>query len=108
QVVIANVVATGYNGTFTITVTGPNTFTYTAGSSGLANSGGGTVTASSTVDTSANGGATEIGTTATIKTTTPHGYLPGQSVTIASVGAAGNNSNFLTLPVPSATASTTK
>src|SRR5262249_22316371 len=46
SVIIAGVGVGGYNGTFTITnVPSGTSFKYTAGSSGLANSGGGTATA---------------------------------------------------------------
>lgn len=41
---ILNADVSGYNGTFTITVTDTTHFTYTAGSSGLANSGGAGIT----------------------------------------------------------------
>ena len=45
QVIIAGVAVTGYNGTFTITDVSTTTFTYTDGTTGLANSTTGTPTA---------------------------------------------------------------
>src|SRR5262249_22653940 len=65
----------GYNGTFTITGTpSSNTFTYTAGSSGLAtDTGGGTATAGVATISSAS----ESGNTVTITTSASHGFSTG-------------------------------
>src|SRR5262249_1192818 len=48
-------------------------------------------------------GATEAGSTVTITTTTPHGFVVGQQVTVSAVGVAGYN-GFVKIPaVPSTT-----
>jgi uncharacterized repeat protein (TIGR01451 family) len=48
-------------------------------------------------------GATESGSTVTITTTIPHGFLVGQSVMIKGVGVAGYNGTFTIVSVPSPT-----
>jgi uncharacterized repeat protein (TIGR01451 family) len=48
-------------------------------------------------------GAAESGSTVTITTTSPHGFLTGQSVTIAGAGVAGYNGTFTIASVPSPT-----
>ena len=64
----------GYNGTFTVTaIPSSRSFQYTNPISGLATSGGGTVTL-------AVPGATESGTTVTISTAAAHGFSVGQMV----------------------------
>ncbi len=88
SVTIAGVAVTGYNGTFPV-VAVPNTtqFTYIAGVSGLAGSGGGT----------------SASATATIQTTTSHGLIVGQLVTTSSIGVAGYNGTFPITAVPDST-----
>src|SRR5262249_53348918 len=49
-----------------------------------------TLVGSSTANIGASG-ATESGTTITITTTAPHGFVPGNSVRVAGVGVAGYN-----------------
>ena len=78
-VTISGVGVAGYNGTFTVLgVLSSTQFTYVAGATGLANSGGGS-SASATV---------------TIQTTAAHGLVAGQLVTISGVGIAGYNGTF--------------
>ena len=48
-------------------------------------------------------GATESASTVTITTTSPHGFLTGQSATIAGVGVAGYNGTFTIASVPTTT-----
>ncbi len=85
---IAGVGVAGYNGTFPIvSVPSPTQFTYIAGASGLAASGGGTAASA----------------TATIQTAAAHGFLVGQLVTTADIGVAGYNGTFPITAVPDAT-----
>jgi len=78
-VTISGVGVAGYNGTFTVvSVLSATQFTYVAGVTGLANSGGGT-SASATV---------------TIQTTAAHGLSAGQLVTISGAGVSGYNGTF--------------
>jgi hypothetical protein len=48
-------------------------------------------------------GATESGTTVTITTTTPHGFSPGQTVTISGVGEPSYNGSFPIVATPTTT-----
>src|SRR6266436_3835846 len=87
-VTIAGVGVVGYNGTFPV-VSAPSTtqFTYIAGASGLAASGGGTAASA----------------TATIQTTTAHSFVVGQLVTTTGIGVAGYNGTFPVTSVPDST-----
>jgi hypothetical protein len=88
SVTIAGVAVTGYNGTFPVVAAPSNTqFTYIAGASGLAASGGGT----------------SASATATIQTTASHGLVVGQLVTTAGIAVAGYNGTFPITTVPDAT-----
>jgi len=88
SVTITGVGVAGYNGTFPIVATPSTTqFTYIAGASGLAASGGGTA-ASATV---------------TIQTAVAHGFVSGQLVTTTGIGVAGYNGTFAITNVPDAT-----
>jgi hypothetical protein len=88
SVTIAGVGVSGYNGTFpVVAVLGSTQFTYIAGASGLAASGGGTAASA----------------TATIQTTTPHGFVVGQLVTTSGIGVAGYNGTFPITSVPDST-----
>src|SRR5580704_17730743 len=88
SVTISGVGVTGYNGTFpVVTILNTTQFTYLAGASGLANSGGGTSASATT----------------TIQTLTPHGFVVGQLVTTTSIGVAGYNGTFAVASVPDAT-----
>src|SRR5581483_3650890 len=79
SVTISGVGVAGYNGTFpVVTVLSSTQFTYIAGASGLAASGGGTAASA----------------TATIQTSAPHGFVTGQLVTIAGVGVTAYNGTF--------------
>jgi len=111
-VTIAGVGVAGYNGTFTITGITATTFTYTDPTAGLANSGGGTVSLTTTNIANPNTtvaaspfGATEAGNTVTILTTTPHGYLVGDLVQISGVGG-GYDGDYLITAVPTPTSFT--
>jgi hypothetical protein len=85
---IAGVAVSGYNGTFPVVAVPTSTqFTYIAGASGLAASGGGT----------------SASATATIQTTTAHGLVVGQLVTTTGIGVAGYNGTFPITSVPDAT-----
>ncbi len=88
SVTIAGVGVSGYNGTFPIVaILSTTQFTYIAGASGLAASGGGTAASA----------------TATIQTTTAHGLVVGQLVTTTGIGVAGYNGTFPITSVPDAT-----
>src|SRR5277367_3634283 len=88
SVTITGLGGAGYNGTFSV-VAAPNTtqFTYIAGASGLAASGGGTSASAA----------------ATIQTTTAHGFVVGQLVTTTGIGTAAYNGTFPIATVPDAT-----
>ena len=84
-VTIAGVAVPGYNGTYMVlSVPSPTTFTYKATATGLAPSGGGTVSIS----------------IVTVTTTGPHNLVAGETVEIGGVGVAGYNGNFTILSVP--------
>jgi len=85
SVTIAGVGVAGYNGTFPV-VSAPSTtqFTFIAGASGLAASGGGTAASA----------------TATIQTATAHGLVTGQLVTTTGIGVSGYNGTFPVTSVP--------
>jgi hypothetical protein len=88
SVTISGVGVTSYNGTFpVVTILNSTQFTYLAGASGLANSGGGTSACA----------------TATIQTLTPHGLSVGQLVTVASVAVSGYNGTFNVVSIPDST-----
>src|SRR3989442_12479438 len=88
SVTIAGVGVSGYNGTFPVVSTPTTTqFTYIAGASGLAASGGGTAASA----------------TATIQTTAAHGFVVGQLVTTSGIGIAGYNGTFPITAVPDST-----
>jgi hypothetical protein len=88
SVTIAGVGVTSYNGTFPIvSVLSSTQFTYIAGASGLANSGGGT----------------SASATATVQTVTAHGFSVGQLVTVAGVTVAGYNGTVTVASVPDST-----
>ncbi len=93
-VTIAGVGVAGYNGTFTvIAVPTTRSFQYTNPVSGLATSGGGTVTLAAP-------GATEVGNTVTIRTSTPHGRSVGDVVTITGAGAYNGTWTITAVPTP--------
>ncbi|HKW64569.1 MAG TPA: hypothetical protein VJN89_18605 [Candidatus Acidoferrum sp.] len=88
SVTIAGVGVTGYNGTFpVVAVPSATQFTYIAGASGLAASGGGTAASC----------------TATIQTIVAHGFVVGQLVTTFGIGVAGYNGTFAITSVPDST-----
>src|SRR5271156_5203103 len=88
SVTVAGVGVSGYNGTFPVVAAPSSTqFTYIAGASGLAASGGGT----------------SASATATIQTTTAHGLVVGQLVTTTGIGVSGYNGTFAIATVPDAT-----
>jgi hypothetical protein len=85
SVTIAGVGVAAYNGTFPVASAPTSTqFTYIAGVSGLAASGGGTAASA----------------TATIQTTVAHGFVTGQLVTTTGIGVAGYNDTFAITSVP--------
>jgi hypothetical protein len=88
---------TNVNGTYAITLTGPNSFTYTA-SLGTPTAGtGGTVSVGSLVGVTATSVATSGGiTTVTATTSAASGFSAGQQVTIAgTTGGTNINGNFV-------------
>jgi len=88
SVTISGVSVTSYNGTFPVdTILNGTQFTYLAGASGLANSGGGT----------------SASATSTIQTLSAHGLSVGQLVTIASVAVSGYNGTFTVVSIPDST-----
>jgi hypothetical protein len=88
SVTVAGVGVAGYNGTFpVVSVPSSTQFTYIAGASGLAASGGGT----------------SASATATIQTTAAHGLVVGQLVTTSGIGVAGYNGTFPITAVPDST-----
>jgi hypothetical protein len=88
SVTVAGVAVTSYNGTFAVvSVPSSTTFTYIAGASGLAASGGGTAASA----------------TATIQTTAAHGFVVGQLVNVSGVGVTGYNGIFPVTAVPDST-----
>lgn len=101
SVTVAGVGVAGYNGTWTVTgVLSTTRFTYTCDTTGLANSGGGTVTSADIV-----AGATESGDTVTITLNNAYygSIKVGSSVTVAGVGVAGYNGTYTVTAVPSPT-----
>ena len=73
---------------------------------GLAASTTGTTVVSGTITGSINdfiSGATESGTIVTITTSTPHGFLVGESVTVTGVGVFGYNGTYTITSVPTPT-----
>jgi len=88
SVTISGVGVSGYNGTFpVVAVLNSTQFTYIAGASGLAASGGGT----------------SASATATIQTSASHGFVVGQLVTTSGIGVAGYNGTFAITGVPDST-----
>jgi hypothetical protein len=86
-IVVSGVSPAGYNGTFQITVTGPNTFTYALGTSPGTGGGG---TAAGVAVTA----ATWAGGVATIMTGAPHGLAVGNPVIVTGVSPTGYNGAF--------------
>src|SRR5712671_4891192 len=85
---VAGVAVSGYNGTFPIvSVPSGTQFTYIAGATALAPSGGGT----------------SASATATIQTAAAHGFVIGQLITNTSIGVAAYNGTFSIASVPEAT-----
>src|SRR5690242_1089435 len=88
SVTIAGVGVAGYSGTYQVVAALNSTqFTYIAGASGLAASGGGTAASA----------------TATIQTVAAHGLVVGQLVTASGIGVAGYNGTFTVTTVPDST-----
>ncbi|HLZ50816.1 MAG TPA: hypothetical protein VKP61_08705 [Candidatus Acidoferrum sp.] len=88
SVTIAGVGVAGYNGTYAVVAAPSGTqFTYIAGASGLAASGGGTAASA----------------TATVQTISAHGLVVGQLVTTSGIGVAGYNGTFPVTAVPDST-----
>jgi hypothetical protein len=88
SVTVGGVGVAVYNGTFPIVAIPSITqFTYIAGASGLAASGGGTAASA----------------TSTIQTSVAHGFVVGQLVTTTGIGLAGYNGTFPITAVPDAT-----
>ena len=87
SVTVAGVGISGYNGTFPVaSILSSTQFTYIAGVSALAASGGGS----------------SASATATIQTSVAHGLSAGQLVTITGIGVTGYNGTFTIASVPDA------
>jgi len=85
SVTISSVGISGYNGVFpVVSVLSSTQFTYIAGASGLAASGGGT----------------SASATATIQTAAAHGLVVGQLVTTSGIGVSDYNGTFQITAVP--------
>ena len=88
SVTVSGVGVAAYNGTFpVVAILSSTQFTYIAGASGL----------------TASGGGTSASATATIQTSTAHGFVAGQLVTTSGIGVAGYNGTFQITSVPDAT-----
>jgi phage tail sheath protein FI len=98
SVTIAGANQTAYNGTFTITVTGATTFTYTVAGT-PATPATGTITAEAAQSVSS---ITRSASPATVTTVSAHGFTTGQSVTIAGANPTEYNGTF-TITVTGAT-----
>jgi Metallo-peptidase family M12B Reprolysin-like/Putative Ig domain len=93
-VTISGVPVVGYNGTFTVTaVPSTRAFQYFNPVSGLATTGGGTITLNAP-------GLTESGNTVTVRTVAAHSRSVGDQVTISGAGNAGYNGTFTITAVP--------
>jgi hypothetical protein len=93
-ITISGVGVAGYNGTWTVTaVPTSRSLEYTNPTAGLATSGGGTITFAET-------GASEVGSTVTIRTSAVHGRSIGDVVTMSGVGVAGYNGTFTITGTP--------
>jgi hypothetical protein len=91
SVTITGIAVAGYNGTFPVVAAPSSTqFTYIAGASGLAASGGGQAASS----------------TATITTSAAHGFVVGQLITTTGIAVAGYNGTFPVAAVPNSTSFT--
>ena len=66
-------------------------------------SGAGAAPTCSTPIAASPAGATEAGTTVTIKTSSAHGYTVNETVTVAGAGVAGYNGTWLVTSVPTTT-----
>jgi hypothetical protein len=105
---IAGVSQIGYDGSFTISVTSPTTFTYTTAGSNLPAGAGGTAYAQGMIDTVAISTATTVnfgsGTgLAQFTTSSPHGLSVGQTIEVSGVSVAGYNGVFAVAQIPSPT-----
>jgi hypothetical protein len=95
-VTISGVPVPEYNGTWTVdTVPTTRSFTFTNPATGLARTGGGTITLNAP-------GLTEVGNTVTVRTSAAHGRSVGDTVVITGAGNAGYNGTFAVASVPSA------
>ncbi len=95
-VTISGVLVAGYNGTWTVdTVPTTRSFTYTNPATGLARTGGGTITLNAP-------GLAEVGNTVTVRTAAAHNRSVGDVVVITGAGDAGYNGTFTVASVPSA------
>lgn len=90
-VTISDVINASFEGTFTATVTGLNTFTYVQ-SGPNSTSGGGVVIHKANIETVS--GAVRSAGTSTVTTTTSHGFLLGQVVTISGVDDSSFNGSY--------------
>jgi hypothetical protein len=101
---VVGVGVAGYNGSWLITgIPTSASFTYTAKTSGLTASGGGTASSPRVGVAAAPTGATQVGTTVTITTTGPHGLLVGDLAIVRGVGVASYNGVWAVTAVPTST-----
>ena len=105
-VTIAGLTPAGYNGTYTIaSVSSSTSFTYFNATTGLTptTTAGTVILNAGTAFIPATTGATESGNVVSITTAAPHGFIVGQSVTIAGLTPAGYNGTFTVASVPTTT-----
>jgi subtilisin-like proprotein convertase family protein len=102
RIVIAGANQAGFNGTFTITgILDPQTFTFANATSGLAT--GAVFTYRDSTPTPSVMSLSGNGTTATVVTTTAHGFLPGDVVVIDGDTSGRFNGTFTIATVPNTT-----
>lgn len=87
---ISGVFNSSFDGIFTITVTSPTTFTYVQGGSNAVSGGGNVYQEANITDT----GAVRSAGTSTLTTSTSHGFLAGQTVTISGVKDSSFNGSY--------------
>jgi hypothetical protein len=105
---IAGVSPIGYDGSYTISVTSPTTFTYTTIGSGLAAGSGGTAYSQAMIDTVSIATATTVtfgsgSGLAQFTTSAAHGLSVGQTIEVSGVSVAGYNGVYTVAQVPNPT-----
>ena len=91
-ITLSSPLAAGTTGTFKLRFNGQTTANITVGT-----------TIKPATASASTSGASESGTTVTIRTSTAHGLKAGETVTISGVGVAGYNGTFTVVTVPTTT-----